>query len=73
MHLMKTLIAKARTYAHASGAHFFSLGLDENDPLFPIAKKSAMLINTANIILDPRGDARFNTSNKPLHFEIGLG
>ncbi len=67
------LIAKARTSSHHSGAHFFSMGLDEKDPIFSIVQKNAFAVNTANIILDSRGNEEFATSDKPLHLEVGLG
>jgi hypothetical protein len=70
---LQTLVSKARNYSLMNKAHFFSLGLDAKDPVFPTIQKSALITNTARIILDPRENQDFSTSNLPLHLEVGMG
>jgi hypothetical protein len=71
--LAKWLIDCSRSKACESGAVIFSMGVDTNDPLFPILKSSSVFIKTAKLIChDPAHALKF-TPGAYFHLEVGMG
>jgi hypothetical protein len=70
---VRGLIHEARYWVEAEKAHFFCFGLDVQDPHYRSIKKGAMFSNTAQVILDSRGQVEFEISHFPLHLEVALG
>jgi hypothetical protein len=65
---MNALIREARTRAADAGFLFFSIGLDERDPLIQVMRKHSLVSNSVRMIC-----ANGSPDGRLFHLEVGLG